>query len=145
MCLWIFLLFGKIKSCLSIKADTRVQYTVTKRSSIFDDRSRENEELSALIKSDITAINMAFSDLQTLQNMETAGGNYSADRVVHLTAVCDDMKNRLMAVTKQFQDVLTTRSKVLFQTAVVLTYYICWKKYNQICPCNVYFSEYQGS
>ncbi|KAG8390099.1 hypothetical protein BUALT_Bualt01G0048200 [Buddleja alternifolia] len=84
---------------------------LTKRSSIFDDRSKENEELSALIKNDITALNMAISDLETIQNVEIADGNYSGDRVVHLTAVCDDLKNRLMGVTKQFQAVLTTRKK----------------------------------
>ncbi|XP_011084926.1 syntaxin-31 isoform X2 [Sesamum indicum] len=84
---------------------------LTKRSSIFDDRSKENEELTALIKNDITGLNVAISDLQTLQNMEIADGNYSGDRVVHLTTVCDDLKNRLMNVTKHFQDVLTTRTK----------------------------------
>ncbi|KAK4436530.1 syntaxin [Sesamum alatum] len=85
--------------------------SLTKRSSIFDDRSKENEELTALIKNDITGLNVAISDLQTLQNMEIADGNYSGDRVVHLTTVCDDLKNRLMNVTKHFQDVLTTRTK----------------------------------
>ncbi|KAL6580951.1 Syntaxin [Orobanche minor] len=84
---------------------------LTKRSSIFDDRSKENEDLSALIKNEITTLNLAISDLQTLQNMEVADANYSGDRVIHLTAVCDDLKNRLMNVTKQFQDVLTTRTK----------------------------------
>ncbi|XP_057788908.1 syntaxin-31 [Salvia miltiorrhiza] len=84
---------------------------LTKRSSIFDDRSKENEELTALIKNDITALNMAISDMQSLQTLEMADGNYTGDRVVHLTAVCDDLKNRLMNVTKQFQDVLTTTTK----------------------------------
>ncbi|KAL8470373.1 hypothetical protein ACS0TY_033013 [Phlomoides rotata] len=100
---------------------------LTKRSSIFDDRSKENEELTNLIKNDITALNMAVSELQTLQNMEIADGNYSEDRVVHLTAVCDDLKNRLMNVTKQLKDVLTTTTqnikarenrKQLFSTVV---------------------------
>lgn len=94
---------------------------VTKRSSIFDDRIKENEELTALIKNDITALNMAISDLQTVQNMEMADGNYRGDRVVHLTAVCDDLKNRLMSVTKQFQDVLTTTTKVHFLCLCLLS------------------------
>ncbi|XP_073284744.1 LOW QUALITY PROTEIN: syntaxin-31-like [Primulina huaijiensis] len=84
---------------------------LTRRSSIFDDRSRENEELTALIKNDITTLNLALSDLQTLQNMEITAGNYSGDKIVHLTAVCDDLKSRLMHATKQFQDVLTNRTK----------------------------------
>lgn len=97
---------------------------VTKRSSIFDDRSKENEELTAFVKNDITALKMAISDLETLQNMEIAERNYSGDRVVHLTAVCDDLKNRLMNATKQFQDVLTTRTKVYFLS---LLFFVCRK------------------
>ncbi|KAI3734935.1 hypothetical protein L6452_14417 [Arctium lappa] len=82
-----------------------------KKSSIFDDPLKEIQELTALIKNDITALNVAVSDLQTLQNMEIADGEYSEDRVVHSTAVCDDLKNKLMGATKKFQDVLTARSE----------------------------------
>lgn len=108
--------FNRMSSRLGLRIHQTSQkidrlWNLTKRSSIFDDRSRENEELTALIKNDITALNMGISDLQTLQNMEVADGNYSGDRIVHLNAVCDDLKNRLMNVTKQFQDVLTTRTK----------------------------------
>ncbi|KAL0359191.1 UNVERIFIED_CONTAM: syntaxin [Sesamum angustifolium] len=86
---------------------------LTKRSSIFDDRSKENEELTAWIKNDITGLNVAISDLQTLQNMEIADGNYSGDRVVHLTTVCDDLKNRLMNNIKAHEN-----RKQLFSTVV---------------------------
>lgn len=82
-----------------------------KKSSIFDDPLKEIQELTALIKNDITALNVAVSDLQTLQNMEIADGDYSEDKVVHSTAVCDDLKNKLMGATKKFQDVLTARSE----------------------------------
>ncbi|XP_058181864.1 syntaxin-31 [Rhododendron vialii] len=84
---------------------------LAKRSSIFDDPLKEIQELTALVKDDITSLNMAISDLQTLQNLERADGNYSDDRVVHSTTVCDDLKNKLMGTTKQFQDVLTTRTE----------------------------------
>ncbi|GFS31652.1 syntaxin of plants 31 [Actinidia rufa] len=84
---------------------------VAKRSSIFDDPIKEIQELTTLIKDDITALNVAVSDLQTLQNLEIADGNYSEDRVVHSTTVCDDLKNKLMGTTKQFQQVLTTRTE----------------------------------
>ncbi|KAI8028879.1 Syntaxin-31 [Camellia lanceoleosa] len=84
---------------------------LAKRSSLFDDPIKEIQELTALIKDDITALNVAVSDLQTLQNLELADGNYSEDRVVHSTTVCDDLKNKLMGATKQFQDVLTTRTE----------------------------------
>ncbi|KAK9283808.1 hypothetical protein L1049_012062 [Liquidambar formosana] len=84
---------------------------LAKRSSMFDDPIKEIQELTALIKDDITALNIAVSDFQTLQNMEIADGNYSEDRVVHSNTVCDDLKNKLMGATKQFQDVLTTRTE----------------------------------
>lgn len=87
---------------------------MAKQSSIFNDRTVEIQELTVLIRNDITGLNMALSDLQTLQNMEIADGNYSQDKVGHYTAVCDDLKTRLMGATKQLQDVLTTRSEVRF-------------------------------
>ncbi|XP_038992083.1 syntaxin-31-like [Hibiscus syriacus] len=83
---------------------------LAKRSSMFNDPIVEIQELTALIKADITALNAALSDLQTLLNMEIADGNYSEDRVVHSTMVCDDLKNKLMGATKHFQDVLTARN-----------------------------------
>ncbi|TYI63007.1 hypothetical protein E1A91_D10G290200v1 [Gossypium mustelinum] len=84
---------------------------LAKRSSMFDDPLVEIQELTALIKTDITTLNMALSDLQTLQNMEIADGNYSEDRIVHSTTVCDDLKNKLMGATKHFQEVLTARTE----------------------------------
>ncbi|KDP44805.1 hypothetical protein JCGZ_01305 [Jatropha curcas] len=84
---------------------------LAKRSSMFDDPTVEIQELTALIKNDITTMNTALSDLQILQNMEIADGNYSQDRVVHSTAVCDDLKSKLMGATKELQDVLTTRTE----------------------------------
>ncbi|KAK8515143.1 hypothetical protein V6N12_001302 [Hibiscus sabdariffa] len=79
---------------------------LAKRSSMFNDPIVEIQELTALIKTDITDLNSALSDLQTLQNMEISEGNYSEDRVVHSTTVFDDLKNKLMGATKHFQDVL---------------------------------------
>ncbi|GAV56771.1 Syntaxin domain-containing protein/SNARE domain-containing protein [Cephalotus follicularis] len=84
---------------------------LAKKSSIFNDPIVEIQELTALIKNDITALNMALSDLQTLQNLEIADGNYSEDRVDHSTTVCDDLKSKLMGTTKELQDVLTTRTE----------------------------------
>lgn len=84
---------------------------LAKRSSMFDDPIVEIQQLTALIKDDITALNVALSDLQTIQNIEVADGNYSEDRVVHSTAVFDDLKSKLMGATKQLQDVLTTRTE----------------------------------
>ncbi|KAG2317380.1 hypothetical protein Bca52824_020502 [Brassica carinata] len=59
---------------------------------------------------------LSLSDLQTLQNMETADGSYSHDKFGHYTAVCDDLKTRLMGATNpavwicRFFDFLTLES-----------------------------------
>ncbi|KAM1487347.1 hypothetical protein ACFX13_001501 [Malus domestica] len=84
---------------------------LAKRSSMFDDPTMEIQELTALVKNDITTLNVALTDLQTIQNMEIADGSYSQDKVVHSTAVCDDLKSKLMGATKQLQDVLTIRTE----------------------------------
>lgn len=84
---------------------------LAKRSSIFDDPSKEIQELTAFIKNDITVLNVGVSDLQALQDRELSDGTHSKDKVVHCTAICDDLKTRLMAATKSFQEALTVRTK----------------------------------
>lgn len=78
---------------------------------MFDDPVVEIQELTVLIKNEISSLNMALSDLQMVQNMEIADGKCSEDRVVHSTTVCDDLKGRLMGATKHLQDVLTARTE----------------------------------
>ncbi|KAF5736588.1 hypothetical protein HS088_TW14G00733 [Tripterygium wilfordii] len=84
---------------------------LAKRSSMFDDPIVEIQELTSLIRNDIKALETALSDLQTLQSMEIADGNYSEDRAVHSTTVFDDLKGRLMGATKELHNVLTTRTE----------------------------------
>ncbi|XP_015081012.1 syntaxin-31 [Solanum pennellii] len=84
---------------------------LAKRSSIFDDPSKEIQELTTFIKNDITSLNVGVSDLQALQDMDVADGTHSKDTIVHCTAICDDLKTRLMVATKSFQEALTIRTK----------------------------------
>lgn len=86
---------------------------LSKSSSMFNDPLMEIQQLTSLIKDDITSLNMGVSDLQALQNIEIANDNCSKERAIHAIAICDDLKNRLMGTTKQFQDVLTTRTENL--------------------------------
>ena len=96
---------------------------------MFDDPIVEIQELTSLIKNDITTLNVALSDLQTIQNIEIADGNFSEDRVGHSTAVFDDLKGKLVGATKELQNVLTARTEVCFKrsckcTISVSIYYI---------------------
>lgn len=87
---------------------------LARKSSMFNDPAVEIQELTVLIKNEITTLNSALSDLQTIQNTDMADGGYSQDTIVHSTAVCDDLKSKLMGATKHLQDVLTARTEVCY-------------------------------
>lgn len=48
-----------------------------KKSWLFDDPVKKNQEFTDLRSDDIADLNISVSDLQTLQNMMAADGNYS--------------------------------------------------------------------
>ncbi|CAA2982407.1 syntaxin-32 isoform X1 [Olea europaea subsp. europaea] len=84
---------------------------LAKRTSVFDDPTMEIQELTAVIKQDITALNSAVVDLQLLCNSRHGNSNISSDTTTHSTTVVDDLKNRLMSATKEFKEVLTMRTE----------------------------------
>lgn len=85
--------------------------SVAKQTSVFDDPTIEIQELTGLIKQDITALNSALVDLQMLSNSEN-DGSVSSDSAAHSTTVVDNLKNSLMSTTKEFKEVLTKRTEV---------------------------------
>uniref|UniRef100_A0A6V7QR37 t-SNARE coiled-coil homology domain-containing protein n=1 Tax=Ananas comosus var. bracteatus TaxID=296719 RepID=A0A6V7QR37_ANACO len=86
---------------------------LAKRTSIFDDPTVEIQELTAVIKKDITALNSGVLDLQLLCNSQSGSVNISKDTTSHSTTVVDNLKNRLMSTTKEFKEVLTMRTENL--------------------------------
>ncbi|KAK1259454.1 Syntaxin-32 [Acorus gramineus] len=84
---------------------------LAKRPSVFDNSTVEIQELTAVIKQDITALNSAVVDLQLLCNTQNESGNISKDTTNHATTVVDNLKNRLMSATKEFKEVLTMRTE----------------------------------
>ncbi|THU52357.1 hypothetical protein C4D60_Mb10t03160 [Musa balbisiana] len=86
---------------------------LAKRTSVFDDPTVEIQELTAVIKQDITALNSSVVDLQHLCDSQNKGGNMSRDTTNHSTTVVDNLKNRLMSTTKEFKEVLTMRTENL--------------------------------
>jgi syntaxin 5 len=86
---------------------------LAKRTSVFDDPTMEIQELTAVIKQDITALNSAVVDLQLVCNSQNESGNISSDTTTHSTTVVDNLKNRLMGTTKEFKEVLTMRTENL--------------------------------
>ncbi|XP_026408431.1 syntaxin-32-like [Papaver somniferum] len=86
---------------------------LAKRTSVFDDPTVEIQDLTAVIKQDITALNSAVVDLQLVCNTQNDSGNISKDTTSHSTTVVDNLKNRLMSATKEFKEVLTMRTENL--------------------------------
>ena len=82
---------------------------LAKRTSVFDDPTAEINELTAVVKQDITALNGALSELQG-QATQRAGSKDSGD---HSVTVVDALKGRLMGATKEFRDVLTLRQEAI--------------------------------
>ncbi|KAJ0531643.1 putative target SNARE coiled-coil domain, syntaxin/epimorphin [Helianthus annuus] len=86
---------------------------LAKRTSVFDDPTIEIQELTAVIKQDITALNAAVVDLQLVCNSQNENESISTDTSTHSTTVVDNLKNRLMGATKEFKEVLTMRTENL--------------------------------
>jgi syntaxin 5 len=78
---------------------------LARRTSVFDDPTQEINELTAIVKQDITALNSALSELQGQASRR--GG--SKDSGEHSVTVVDALKARLMGATREFKDVLTLR------------------------------------
>ncbi|CDY66440.1 BnaCnng50850D [Brassica napus] len=85
--------------------------SLAKRSSVFDDPTREIQELTAVIKQEISSLNSALIDLQAVRNSHNDERTISRDTTTHSATVVDDLKNRLMDTTKEFKDVLTLRTE----------------------------------
>lgn len=86
---------------------------LAKRTSMFDDPAVEIQELTAVIKEDITALNAAISDVQALCNSHTESSSHSKQSSEHSMTVVDNLKSRLMNTTKEFKEVLTLRTENL--------------------------------
>lgn len=86
---------------------------LAKRTSMFDDPAVEIQELTAIIKQDITALSSAITDLQLVCDSQNTSSHISKQITEHSTTVVDNLKNRLMNATKEFKDVLTTRTENL--------------------------------
>jgi syntaxin 5 len=80
---------------------------------VFDDPTQEIQELTVVIKQEISALNSALVDLQLFRSSQNDEGNNSRDRdkSTHSATVVDDLKYRLMDTTKEFKDVLTMRTE----------------------------------
>jgi syntaxin 5 len=82
---------------------------LAKSSSLYDDKSREIAETSAVIKLDIQALNESIVELQGAAARTRERGEANKSASDHSVTVVDTLKNRLATATKTFKETLTTR------------------------------------
>jgi len=102
---------SQIGSAISAVADKLGKLTQLAQSRSLFDEEGQGQEISALtfiIKQDITALNSRLNELQQAQRQRPRGG--AKQRASHSDSVVDSLKTQLMTATKDFQDVLHTRS-----------------------------------
>ena len=85
---------------------------LAKRTSMFDDPAQEIQDLTMVVKQDITGLNRAIEDLQNL-SATNRDGSYNKQINAHSTTVVDNLRTRLKDTTKEFKDVLTLRTENL--------------------------------
>uniref|UniRef100_A0A061R2I1 Syntaxin 5 n=1 Tax=Tetraselmis sp. GSL018 TaxID=582737 RepID=A0A061R2I1_9CHLO len=83
---------------------------LAKRTSMFDDPAEEIDRLTTVIKRDIQGLNTAIAELQRIAAANREGSKQST---YHSTTVVDSLRSRLKDTTKEFKDVLTTRTESL--------------------------------
>ncbi|XP_076930808.1 syntaxin-32-like [Bidens hawaiensis] len=86
---------------------------LAKRTSEFDAPTMEIQELTAVIKQEITALNAAVADLQLVCNAQNENESISTDTTNYSTTILDNLNNRLMGATKEFKEVLIMLSENL--------------------------------
>jgi len=76
---------------------------------MFDDPAAEINELTAVIKQDIQALNNAIAELQARGHAK-GEGSHNRQSAAHTNTVVDNLRNRLKSTTQEFKGVLTMRT-----------------------------------
>jgi syntaxin 5 len=83
---------------------------VVRQNNMFNDPAQAINELAALVKKDITDINMQLDNLQEYTNSKRATYG-SRQAATHSDAIVSLMKSNLMATTRGFKDILEVRQE----------------------------------
>jgi syntaxin 5 len=75
---------------------------------LFADPTEEINELTYIVKQDITALNKKLADLQAAMRERRSGSKQQAS---HSTSIVEQLKTRLLESAKEFQDILQTRQE----------------------------------
>lgn len=92
---------------------------------MFDDPAIEIQELTAVIKQDISALNQAITELQFVSANQSQASSSTKQSSDHTATVVDNLKSKLMGETKKFKDVLTMRTEVRMLTGLYVAQRPC--------------------
>ncbi|KAF0689859.1 Aste57867_18729 [Aphanomyces stellatus] len=85
---------------------------LVRQTNMFNDPTSQINELTQLVKQDITLIHTKLDDLECFQRSQRAG--YSSNQAAkHSDAIVTQMKSTLMTTTKGFKDILQVRQENL--------------------------------
>ena len=105
------MVFRRIGRDLSMTCAKMEKLTeLAKKKSLFDDRTGEVEELSGIIKQDITGLNNQIASLQEMVKQRLSSS--SKEHGNHTKLVVVGLQSKLANVGKVFQSVLENRTKV---------------------------------
>eukprot|EP01024_Parvocaulis_polyphysoides_P038340 TRINITY_DN34390_c0_g1_i1.p1 TRINITY_DN34390_c0_g1~~TRINITY_DN34390_c0_g1_i1.p1 ORF type:complete len:307 (+),score=15.31 TRINITY_DN34390_c0_g1_i1:120-1040(+) len=85
---------------------------LAKKTSVFDDPTKEIQELTGMVKQDIQVLNKQLGELQTLQ---TNSGINTKQSLSHSESVVTSLRTKLKSETQRFQGVLEMRKETLQQ------------------------------
>ncbi len=90
--------------------------TVAKRKTLFDDRTAEINELTYIIKQDLSKLNNSISSLQALTPQSTNKSPAASQQTEHAKNVVFLLQGKVTDVAANFKDVLETRTQNLMAT-----------------------------
>ncbi len=85
---------------------------LAKRKTLFDDKPREIQELTFIIKEDMNQLNRQIGQLQQIAKAQRSG-NKSKHQNSHTSSVVVQLQSRLASMTNSFKEVLETRTENL--------------------------------
>lgn len=86
---------------------------VAKKRSLFDDRPQEIQELTYIIREDITNLN---KQIGQLKNFVSSQQNQKHNTKAHSTNVVVTLQSKLASMSSEFKQVLEVRTEVISRT-----------------------------
>jgi len=86
---------------------------LARRKTLFDDRPREIQELTFIIKEDMNALNRQIGQLQQIAKAQRSAGLQGRHQQSHTSSVVFTLQTKLASMTNNFKEVLEVRTENL--------------------------------